>query len=58
MKDKKQNVELAIQKIFNVEDLTPAVAQLAAKQDMLMLFWNAIKYNLNVRDFSPMAISS
>lgn len=57
IKDKKQGVELAIQKIFNVEDLTPVVAQLAAKQDMLVLFWNAIKYNLNVRDFSPITIN-
>ena len=58
IKDKKQNVELAIQKIFNAEDLDPAVAQLAVKQDMLLLFWNAIKYNLNVRDFSPIHINS
>lgn len=58
IKDKKQGVELAIQKIFNVEDLTPAVAQMAVKQDMLVLFWNAIKYNLNVRDFSPVTINS
>jgi len=57
IKDKKQGVELAIQKIFNVEDLTPVVAQLAAKQDMLVLFWNAIKYNLNVWDFSPITIN-
>ena len=54
VKDKKQWVELSIQKIFNIENLTPSVAQLAIKQDMLLLFWNAIKYNLNVRDFSPM----
>lgn len=57
VKDKKQGVELATQKIFNVEGLTPTVAQLAAKQDILVLFWNAIKYNLNVRDFSPIAIN-
>ena len=58
IKDKKQGVELAIHKIFNVEDLTPAVAQMAVKQDMLVLFWNAIKYNLNVWDFSPIAVNS
>ena len=57
IKNKKQGVELAIQKIFNVEDLTPAVAQMAVKQDMLVLFRNAIKYNLNVRNFSPVAIN-
>ncbi len=58
VKDKKQAVELAIQKIFSVEDLTPAVAQLAVKQDMLLLFWTAIKYNLNVWDFSPVHVNS
>ena len=52
-----QVVQLAVHKIFNVEDLDPTVAQLAVKQDMLLLFRNAIKYNLNVRDFSPVAIS-
>ena len=57
IKDKKQSVELAIQKIFNVEDLNPVVAQMAVKQDMFLLFWNAIKYNLNVWDFSPMHIN-
>ena len=57
IKDKKQGVELATQKIFNVEGLTPAVAQMAVKQDMLMLFWNAIKYNLNVWNFSPVTIN-
>ncbi len=57
IKNKKQGIELAIQKIFNVEDLTPAVAQMAVKQDMLVLFRNAIKYNLNARDFSPVAIN-
>ena len=56
IKDKKQGIDLAIQKIFNVENLTPAVTQLAVKQDMLVLFWNAIKYNLNVWDFSPVSI--
>jgi len=58
IKDKKQDIQLAIQKIFNAEDLDPAVAQLAIKQDMLLLFWNAIKYNLNVRDFSPVHVNS
>ena len=58
IKDKKQGVELAIHKIFNVENLTPAVAQMAVKQDMLVLFWNAIKYNLNAWDFSPITINS
>lgn len=57
IRNKKQGIELAIHKIFNVEDLTPAVAQMAVKQDMLVLFRNAIKYNLNVRDFSPVAIN-
>jgi len=58
VKDKKQGVDLAIQKIFNVENLTPAVAQMAIKQDMLLLFWDAIKYNLNARDFSPIGINT
>ncbi len=58
IKDKKQGVDLAIQKIFNMEWLSPSVAQMAAKQDALVLFWNAIKYNLNVWDFSPVTISS
>ena len=58
IKDKKQDIQLAIQKIFNAEDLDPTVAQLAVKQDMLLLFWNAIKYNLNVWDFSPIHVSS
>jgi hypothetical protein len=53
IKDSKQAIQLAVQKIFNVENLDPSVAQLAVKQDMLLLFWNAIKYNLNVWDFSP-----
>lgn len=57
VKNKKQTVELAIQKIFSVEDLDPVVAQLAVKQDMILLFWNAIKYNLNVWDFSPVTIN-
>lgn len=56
VKDKKQDLDLAIQKIFSVEDLDPALAQMAVKQDMFLLFWNAIKYNLNVRDFSPMNV--
>ena len=50
-------MELAIQKIFSVEDLDPVVAQLAVKHDMILLFWNAIKYNLNVWDFSPVTIN-
>lgn len=58
IKDSKQTIQLAVQKIFKVEDLSPAVAQMAIKQDMLLLFWNAIKYNLNVRDFSPIGINS
>jgi hypothetical protein len=54
IKDSKQNnIQLAVQNIINVEDLTPVVAQMAIKQDMLLLFWDAIKYNLNARDFSP-----
>jgi hypothetical protein len=53
IKESKQTIKLAVQKIFNVEDLDPTVAQLAVKQDMLLLFWNGIKYNLNVWDFSP-----
>lgn len=57
IKDSKQNIQLAVQKIINVENLTPAVAQMAIKQDMLLLFWNAIKYNLNARDFSPVGIN-
>ena len=57
IKDSKEEVQLAIQKIFNVNDLDPTVALLAVKQDMLLLFWNAIKYNLNVWDFSPMTIN-
>ena len=58
IKNKKQSVELAIQKIFNAEDLNPVVVQLAVKQDMFLLFWNAIKYNLNVWDFSPMHVNA
>ena len=58
VKDPKQNIQLAIQKIINVEDLDPTVVQLAVKQDMLLLFWNAIKYNLNVWDFSPISIET
>jgi hypothetical protein len=57
IKDSKEEIQLAVQKIFNVNDLDPTVALLAVKQDMLLLFWNAIKYNLNVRDFSPMTIN-
>ena len=53
IKESKQTVQLAVQKIFNVEDLDPTIAQLAVKQDMILLFWDAIKYNLNVWDFSP-----
>jgi hypothetical protein len=58
VKESKQVIQLAVQKIFNVGDLSPTVAQLAVKQDMLLLFWNAIKYNLNVWDFSPVTINS
>ena len=58
IKDSKQTIKLAVQKIFNVEDLDPTIAQLAVKQDMLLLFRNAIKYNLNVRDFSPVTINT
>ena len=46
IKNKKQSVEL-----------DPVVVQLAVKQDMFLLFWNAIKYNLNVWDFSPMHVN-
>ena len=53
VKDSNQTIQLAVQKILDVENLDSTVAQLAVKQDMLVLFWNAIKYNLNVRDFSP-----
>ena len=58
VKESKQTIHLAVHKIFKVEDLDPTVAQLAVKQDMLILFWNAIKYNLNVWDFSPIGITS
>lgn len=58
IKDSKEEIQLAVQKIFNVENLDPTVAQLAVKQDMLLLFWNAIKYNLNVRDFSPVTVNA
>ena len=57
IKDSKEEIHLAVQKIFNVNDLDPTVALLAVKQDMLLLFWNAIKYNLNVWDFSPVSIN-
>lgn len=57
IKDSGQEIKLAVQKIFNVEELDPTVAQWAVKQDMLLLFRNAIKYNLNVWDFSPVTIS-
>ena len=58
IKDSNEEIKLAIQKIFNVENLDPTIAQFAVKQDMLLLFWNAIKYNLNVWDFSPVSINS
>ena len=58
MKDSQEEIHLAVQKIFNVDELDPTVALFAVKQDMLLLFWNAIKYNLNVWDFSPMTISA
>ena len=58
IKDSNEEIQLAVQKILNVNDLDPAVVLLAVKQDMLLLFWNAIKYNLNVRDFSPMTINA
>ena len=58
IKETKQTIHLAVQKIFNVENLDPSVALLAVKQDMLLLFWNAIKYNLNVWDFSPIWINN
>lgn len=58
IKQPKQTIQLAVQKIFNVEDLDPTVVQLAVKQDMLLLFWNAIKYNLNVWDFSPISMQT
>ena len=57
IKEWKQTIQLAVHKIFNVENLDPTIAQLAVKQDMLLLFWNAIKYNLNARDFSPVWIN-
>jgi hypothetical protein len=55
--DSNEEIQLAVQKIFNVNELDPTVALFAVKQDMLLLFWNAIKYNLNVWDFSPMSIT-
>ena len=58
IRDKKQRAQLAIHKIFNVENLDSSVAQLALKQDMFLLFRNAIKYNLIVRDFSPLSVDS
>lgn len=58
IKDSSEEIQLAVQKIFNVNELDPTVALLAVKQDMLLLFWNAIKYNLNVWDFSPMSIKA
>ena len=58
IKESKKDIQLAIQKIFNVENLSPTVVQLAIKQDMFLLFWDAIKYNLNVWDFSPIWIDS
>ena len=58
IKDSGEEIQLAVQKIFNVNELDPTVALLAVKQDMLLLFWNAIKYNLNVWDFSPMSIKA
>jgi len=57
IKDSKEEIQLAVQKIFNVEELDPTIALLAVKQDMLLLFRNAIKYNLNVWDFSPITIN-
>ena len=57
IKDSNEEIQLAVQKILNVDELDPTVALLAVKQDMLLLFRNAIKYNLNVWDFSPMTIN-
>ena len=57
IKDSWHEIDLAVQKIFNVENLDPTVTLFAVKQDMLLLFWNAIKYNLNVWDFSPMTVN-
>lgn len=56
IKDSKQNIQLATHKIIDVENLDPSVIQLAVKQDMFLLFWKAIKYNLNVWDFSAISM--
>lgn len=58
IKDSKQDIQLAVQKILKTENLDPTVVQLAIKQDMFLLFWNAIKYNLNAWDFSPISINT
>ena len=58
IKDSWHEINLAVQKIFNVENLDPTVTLFAVKQDMLLLFWNAIKYNLNVWDFSPVIVNN
>ena len=57
IKPTQQDLQLAIHQLMNISDLDPSVALLAAKQDMLLLFWNAIKYNLNARDFSISSVS-
>lgn len=52
IKPKQHELQLAIHNLIKVNELDPSVTLLAAKQDMLLLFWNAMKYNLNAWDFS------
>lgn len=56
IKPNKQELQLAIHNLINISELDPSVSLLAAKQDMLLLFRNAIKYNLNAWDFSISAV--
>lgn len=52
IKQNKQNFTMAVQNIFDVNTVDPAIVVLAIKQDIYLLLRYAIKYNLWVRDFS------
>ncbi len=58
VKSGSQEIQLAINQLIHVNDLDPSVTLFAVKQDMLLLFWNAIKYNLNVWDFSISSVDN
>lgn len=58
IKPSSKELQLAIHQLMNINDLDPSVSLLAVKQDMLLLFWNAIKYNLNAWDFSIASVEN